>query len=574
MLANSLSVVELCVLWLPVWLAAGATAVTPGPTLIRVPAGTDTLHEALERARNVSGAAVLELAPGGVYRLTEPLVVTPRKIESGKIESVSDAYSPWLTVRTGSAAAGAGSDPTNPATITGGVPLPAASWAPQTPLKSKNDSRAVVWEAALPVGYDPSDLGLRYQLWRGSTRQTLARSPDLQYVHANRENITFKSRDILSTYYDFESVHLVLYESWTASYHRLTSVDATNHVAVLASPFNNQWANQASGSRYYIENCREEMDEIGEFYVDAKNQKVLYTAAAGDDLRKSTAENLFWLSAGPRELVVLRGDKNGSNPVRDVEFASVVFAHTAVEDAFISQGASGQSGDFLTTAAVHASFAEGIRLSNCTMRALGGYGIWFEQGAFDGEVVGCALRDLGAGGIRIGRGHGFSGSEGECERHNVTDNVITDGGHIWQEGCGVLSQHAASIDILHNEISYMRYTGVSTGWTWGYGRTVVHHVRTMFNHIHHIGLGYLSDMGAFLFSNCFFCKHSCDDTVLRSPPCRHATPQCIFLLYPHTLRCHPNFFQPPKYTFRVCLHTRASAWQQDRKQLLQRRSEL
>ena len=94
------------------------------------------------------------------------------------------------------------------------------------------------------------------------------------------------------------------------------------------------------------------------------------------------------------------------------------------------------------------------------MRALGGYGIWFEQGAFDGEVVGCALRDLGAGGIRIGRGHGFSGGEGECERHNVTDNVITDGGHIWQEGCGVLSQHAASIDILHNEISYMRYTGV------------------------------------------------------------------------------------------------------------------
>ena len=185
-------------------------------------------------------------------------------------------------------------------------------------------------------------------------------------------------------------------------------MDTLNHVAVLASPLTINGQNQASGSRYYVENSLEEMDEAGEFYVDAINRKLLYAGAPGDDLRKDAPENWFWLAAGPRELVVLRGDDEQS-PVRNVTIANIEFSHTAVEDGFITQGASGQSGDFLTTAAVHASFAESVRLQNCTLRALGGYGVWLEQGAFDGAVSGCMLPHLGAGGVRIGRGHSFSG---------------------------------------------------------------------------------------------------------------------------------------------------------------------
>ena len=37
-------------------------------------------------------------------------------------------------------------------------------------------------------------------------------------------------------YHDFAHVHLVLYESWTASYHRLASVDAERRVARLSTP--------------------------------------------------------------------------------------------------------------------------------------------------------------------------------------------------------------------------------------------------------------------------------------------------------------------------------------------------
>ena len=84
-------------------------------------------------------------------------------------------------------------------------------------------------------------------------RLTLARSPTLKYVHATDANITFNGSDILPSYHDFGAVHLVLYESWTASMHLLTRVDAANHVAFLASHYNSQWANQAAGSRFYVQ---------------------------------------------------------------------------------------------------------------------------------------------------------------------------------------------------------------------------------------------------------------------------------------------------------------------------------
>ena len=84
-------------------------------------------------------------------------------------------------------------------------------------------------------------------------------------MHAEATNVTFSNDDIRADLYDFHSVHLVMYESWTASFHRLASVNASTHTAQLASHYNAQWANQAAGSRYYVENCREHLDAPNEF---------------------------------------------------------------------------------------------------------------------------------------------------------------------------------------------------------------------------------------------------------------------------------------------------------------------
>jgi hypothetical protein len=61
---------------------------------------------------------------------------------------------------------------------------------------------------------------------------------------------------------------------------------------------------------------------------------------------------------------------------------------------------------------------------------------------------------------------------------------------------GILLMHTNGNRVAQYHVHHGYYTGISIGWEWGYQRSVATHNIIEYNHIHDIGQGLLSDMGA------------------------------------------------------------------------------
>ena len=360
------------------------------------------------------------------------------------------------------------------ATVSGAVSV--TGWKQKGTVGS---SQTTLWAAPLPAAVATAGLSAAMQLWRDGQRQTLARTPRMSFSSCTESTITFKPGQVpgnLTTIGKLNGTQVVLYESWTASIHTISSLDAANNTIKLTTNWNEKWATGASGSRFYFQNNFALVDTDGEFFVDLEARVVYY---AGTD-----PTNAVMSLAVPVELVHVDG-------ASDITFRNITFEFAGVEtEACLGGQCDGQSASFLMTSAVHVVGATRATFQRVTVRHTGGYGIWLDNATQYSTISYSALSDLGAGGVRLGSSTS-SGTQG----NNVTDNVLEDGGWVYQEGCGVLAQKVSSTFISHNEIRRFRYTGVSTGWTWGYAPTNVFNVVTEFNHIYDIGQGYLSDMG-------------------------------------------------------------------------------
>jgi parallel beta-helix repeat protein len=425
-----------------------------------------TLHAALKKARGAaSQEGVTILLHGGVYRLAEPVVLTPE--DSGASAQHPLTIAAWQGER---------------AVLSGGVGL--TGWKQAGPR---------LWRAEVPPAGGTN--GEFRSLFINGRRATRARTPnegELWNMDGARFNdkpfqFRFRAGDLKPAWVEPGDVEVVAFEKWTDIRQFIREVNTISNTVTLSGSSSEH--TREAGARYFVENAPDAIDVPGEWRLDRKTGLVTAMFREGED--PNTMEIVV-----PRlqELVQFKGDADGRKPVHHVVLRGLTLADTdwsmSAEGYRDSQAAVAIRGDL---------FGDGMTdcvVEDCIFTRLAGYAVDLGRGCQRNRIVGNEMSDLGAGGVRVGEPVVRNDPADGTHSNVITDNHLHHLGRIYPPAVGVFILQSSSNRVAHNDIHDLYYTAVSVGWTWGYQASPCHDNIIEFNHFHHVGLGLLSDMGA------------------------------------------------------------------------------
>lgn len=310
-----------------------------------------------------------------------------------------------------------------------------------------------------------------------------------------------KDFDVISKFKNLKDCIISFNHFWIDEHTPIESVDIKQRKITFeyASRFSISSQTPQSTLEYYIEYVAEMFEEPGQWYYDKALNKLYYMP---EDAKSDPSQIEGYIPVAEKLLFVEGTERD---KVRGVQFKNIDFAYTKGDYKSIGDDisypkkyycyASDKQSVCNAHAGIEFKHAEECSVEDCNIYCFGTHGINLYDGCKNINIRRNNICNIGAGGIVVAGGAYGSDETVHTCKNVLEDNRILNCGKRYFASCGILLKHTYSNRIVHNEIGYLYYTGISCGWVWGYRNSICHDNIIEKNHIHHLGQGKLSDMG-------------------------------------------------------------------------------